>query len=126
MRLIMKHNLANKKPKVMKYIINKLMKYNWRTFPHRCLLILDDFANHALLRSKETDLSRLLKKLRHFHINVMICVQTVKLALLQWHLVRVPMQFISPASGTRMKILTGCLWKDTLIRKQDEVRLRII
>ncbi len=78
MRLIMKHNLANKKPKVMKYIINKLMKYNWRTFPHRCLLILDDFANHALLRSKETDLSRLLKKLRHFHINVMICVQTVK------------------------------------------------
>ena len=57
MRLIMKHNLANKKPKVMKYIINKLMKYNWRTFPHRCLLILDDFANHALLRSKETDLS---------------------------------------------------------------------
>ena len=39
---------------------------------------LDDFANHALLRSKETDLSRLLKKLRHFHINVMICVQTTK------------------------------------------------
>ena len=78
MRLIMKHNLANKKPKVMKYIINKLMKYNWRTFPHRCLLILDDFANHALLRSKETDLSRLLKKLRHFHINVMICVQVEK------------------------------------------------
>ena len=46
--------------------------------------------------------------------------------LLQWHLVRVHMQFINPASGTRMKILTGCLWKDTLIRKQDEVRLRII
>ena len=74
-RLIMKHNLSMK---LMKYIVNKLCKYKWRTFPHRCLLILDDFANHALLRSKETDLSRLLKKLRHFHINVMICVQTVK------------------------------------------------
>ena len=48
------------------------------------------------------------------------------MALLQWHLVRVPMQFISPASGTRMKILTGCLWKDTLIRKQDEVLTKII
>lgn len=29
-------------------------------------------------------------------------------------------------SGTRMRILTRCLWKDTLIRKQDEVLLRII
>lgn len=39
---------------------------------------------------------------------------------------RVHMQFINPASGTRMRILIGCLWKDTLIRKQDEVLLRII
>jgi len=42
------------------------------------LLILDDYASHPLLRSKETELSRLLKKLRHFNINVIICVQTVK------------------------------------------------
>ena len=42
------------------------------------LLILDDFASHPLLRSKETEMSRLLKKLRHFNINVIICVQTVK------------------------------------------------
>lgn len=80
MRIINKHNLdpIRNKNKVMKYLIDKLCKYGWRTYPHRCLLILDDFANHPLLRSKETDLSRLLKKLRHFHINVMICVQTVK------------------------------------------------
>ena len=50
----------------MRYIVNKLSKYQWKTYPHRCLLILDDFASHPLLRSKETDLSRLLKKLRHF------------------------------------------------------------
>ena len=31
-----------------------------------------------MLRTKETDLSKLLKKLRHFHINGMICVQTTK------------------------------------------------
>jgi translation initiation factor RLI1 len=41
-------------------------------------LILDDFASHPLLRSKETELSRLLKKLRHFNITVLLCVQTVK------------------------------------------------
>ena len=41
-------------------------------------MILDDFASHPLLRSKETEMSRLLKKLRHFNINVIICVQTVK------------------------------------------------
>ena len=35
-------------------------------------------------------------------------------------------EFINLASGTQMRILTGCLWKDILIRKQDDVRLRII
>ena len=63
---------------MVKYIANKLSKYGWKTFPHRCLLILDDFASHPLVRSKETEMSRLLKKLRNFNINVMICVQTSK------------------------------------------------
>ena len=76
-RLFAKHNLNNQK-KRLKYIAEKLAKYQWRTYPHRCWLILDDFANHCLLRSKETDLSRMLKKLRHFNINVTICVQTTK------------------------------------------------
>ena len=73
-----KHLSRQKQEKRMKYITEKLVKYNWKTNPHRCLLILDDFANHPLLRSKETEMSRLLKKLRHFNINVIICVQTVK------------------------------------------------
>ena len=76
-RLLEKHRLA-KKDKQIKYITEKLVKYNWATYPHRCLLVLDDFANHPLLRSKETEMCRLLKKLRHFNINVIICVQTVK------------------------------------------------
>ena len=76
-RLFSKYNLNNSKKK-LKYISEKLAKYQWRTYPHRCLLILDDFANHPLLRSKETEMSRLLKKLRHFNINVIICVQTTK------------------------------------------------
>lgn len=76
-RLFTKHNLNNNK-KQLKYIAEKLAKYQWRSYPHRCWLILDDFASHPLIRSKETEMSRLLKKLRHFNINVTICVQTVK------------------------------------------------
>ena len=64
--------------KGLKWIVGVLKEYGWKTYPHRCLLILDDFASHPLLRSKETEMSRLLKKLRHFNINVIICVQTVK------------------------------------------------
>ena len=64
--------------KGLKWIVNVLKEYQWKTFPHRMLLILDDFASHPLLRSKETEMSRLLKKLRHFNINVIIVVQTVK------------------------------------------------
>lgn len=81
-RLFDKHrlnnNVKNVKEKQIKYITDKLIKYDWKTYPHRCLLVLDDFANHPLLRSKETEMCRLLKKLRHFNINVIICVQTVK------------------------------------------------
>lgn len=77
LRLFTKHRLT-KDDKKMKYITDKLIKYNWSTYPHRCLLVLDDFANHPLLRCKETEMCRLLKKLRHFNINVIICVQTVK------------------------------------------------
>ena len=76
-RMIEKHRLT-KFDKRLKYVSDKLVKYNWSTYPHRCLLVLDDFANHPLLRSKETEMCRLLKKLRHFNINVIICVQTVK------------------------------------------------
>ena len=76
-RLFDKRHLV-KKDKQIKYITDKLIKYDWATYPHRCLLVLDDFANHPLLRSKETEMCRLLKKLRHFNINVIICVQTVK------------------------------------------------
>ena len=76
-RILDKHRLV-KVDKRIKYISEKLAKYEWQTYPHRCLLVLDDFANHPLLRSKESEMCRLLKKLRHFNINVIICVQTVK------------------------------------------------
>jgi hypothetical protein len=75
--MIEKHRL-HKKEKLVEYISKKFTKYGWKSHPHRMLLILDDFASHPLLRSKESEMCRLLKKLRHFYINVIICVQTCK------------------------------------------------
>ena len=64
--------------KMIKFTSNKLTEIGWKTHPSRLLLILEDFSSHPLLKRKETDLSRFLKKLRHFNINVIICVQTTK------------------------------------------------
>ncbi len=75
--ILSKHGLRSSK-KALEHIAKKLAKYQWSSFPHRMLLILDDFASHPLLKTKDAPLSRILKKLRHYHINVIICVQTVK------------------------------------------------
>ena len=64
--------------KVLKFCANTLAEIGWKTHPHRVLLILDDFASHPLLQRKEDKLSRVLKKLRHYMITCVICVQTVK------------------------------------------------
>ena len=42
------------------------------------LLSCEDFASHPLLKRKESEFSRFLKKLRHFNRTVIICVQTTK------------------------------------------------
>ncbi|EAX82971.1 hypothetical protein TVAG_253510 [Trichomonas vaginalis G3] len=76
-RILDKHHFRNKQ-KEIEYISKKLQSYDWKTYPHRCLLILDDFASHPLLKNREQDMCRILKKLRHFNISVVICVQTAK------------------------------------------------
>ena len=75
-KLITHHNLVNNK-KLINFIATQLNAIGWKTHPCRMLLILDDFAAHPLLKNKSTPLSTLLKKLRHFNITVLICVQTV-------------------------------------------------
>jgi len=76
-KIIKDQNLHNPK-RAIEYISKKLKEIGWRTYPHRLLLVCDDFASHPLLKRKEDPLSRMLKKLRHFNINVIIIVQTVK------------------------------------------------
>ena len=73
--IIAKYNLDTKN-KLIEFISKTLTEIGWKTYPHRLLLIVDDFASHPLLKHKEFPLSALLKKFRHFNITVIICVQT--------------------------------------------------
>ena len=76
-KIITDNNLHNPR-KAIEFISKKLKEVGWKTYPHRLLLVCDDFASHPLLKRKEDPLSRMFKKLRHFNINVIIIVQTVK------------------------------------------------
>lgn len=76
-RLITKHGLQKKK-QVLKYIAEKLLKYNTTRYPANLLLVLDDFASNPLLQHKESELNRILTKTRHYNITCIIAVQTVK------------------------------------------------
>ena len=76
-RIITKHNLQ-KKEQILKYIAEKLLKYNTSRYPANLLLVLDDFASNPLLQQKESELNRILTKTRHYNITAIIAVQTVK------------------------------------------------
>jgi hypothetical protein len=79
MKTIIKENRLHTDPnRLLKFLSVKLSEIGFRTYPHRLLLILDDYHAHPLLKKKDSPLSRELKKLRHFNINVIISVQTVK------------------------------------------------
>ena len=82
-KLLKDNGVMNRKGEIdvvrmITFISNKLTELGWKTYPSRMLLICDDFSSHPLLKRKETELSRFLKKLRHFFINVIIVVQTTK------------------------------------------------
>ena len=57
-KLIEKFNL-NTKDKLVDFIADTLTEIGWKTYPHRMLLILDDFASHPLLKHKEFPLPKL-------------------------------------------------------------------
>ena len=76
-RILKKHNLQ-KKEEILKYIAEKLLKYNTSRYPANLLLVLDDFASNPLLQQKESELNRILTKTRHYNITAIIAVQIVK------------------------------------------------
>ena len=60
---IIKDNNLKTKNKLVEFIARKMIEIGWSTYPHRMLLILDDFASHPLLKHNDFPLSSLLKKL---------------------------------------------------------------
>ena len=66
------------KVKILKYILNKFQKYNFNKSVVPILVILDDFAGHALLENKRSPLAKMMTKCRHFNMTFVIAVQTVK------------------------------------------------
>ena len=76
-RIFAKHGLQNRGKK-LKYIAQKLLKYNCTNYPLNLLLVLDDFANHPLMRKPDSELVRIITKGRHYNITSILAVQTTK------------------------------------------------
>lgn len=66
------------KLKILKYILGKFQKYQYNRSVVPILVILDDFAGHALIEHKKTPLAKILTKCRHYNMTFIIAVQTVK------------------------------------------------
>ena len=79
-RIVEKKGLTTKKKQV-EYIAKKFNKYGTTRYPLNCLVVLDDMASHPLLQRKESELSRLMTKCRHYNLTFIIAVQTPKFIL---------------------------------------------
>ena len=74
MKYLIKGELIVDPIKVINYI--KAKNFKWDTYPINTLLVLDDFAGHPLLSNPKSELSRMLTKLRHYNITVLLAIQT--------------------------------------------------
>ena len=62
--------------RMIDYVQQKMTKYKFNTYPSNTLLILDDFAGHPLLKKVDSPLARIMTKVRHYHLTVVIAAQT--------------------------------------------------
>lgn len=76
-RICEKHNLKKDGEKLV-YVAKKIQKYNCQDYPANLLLILDDFANHPLLKDGKQELSRLIRCVRHLSVTVILAMQSCK------------------------------------------------
>jgi hypothetical protein len=66
------------KPKLISWILKKISEYGVTKVVCPLLIILDDFAGHKLIERKETPLSKMMTKCRHYSCTFIIAVQTPK------------------------------------------------
>ena len=66
------------KVKLLGYIMRKFQKYQYNRSVVPILVVLDDFAGHALIENKRTPLAKMLTKCRHYSTTFIIAIQTAK------------------------------------------------
>ena len=62
--------------RIIKYCRAKMEKYQFHNYPSNTLLILDDFAGHDLIKKVDSPLAKIMTKVRHYHLTVIIAAQT--------------------------------------------------
>ena len=62
--------------RIIHYCQAKMSKYNLHYYPSNTLLILDDFAGHDLIKKVDSPLAKIMTKVRHYHLTVIIAAQT--------------------------------------------------
>ena len=62
--------------RIVHYCQAKMQKYNFHYYPSNTLLILDDFAGHDLIKKVDSPLAKIMTKVRHYHLTVIIAAQT--------------------------------------------------
>ena len=62
--------------RIINYARGKMEKYQFHSYPSNTLLILDDFAGHELIKKVDSPLAKIMTKVRHYHLTVIIAAQT--------------------------------------------------
>ena len=62
--------------RIINYARGKMEKYQFHSYPSNTLLILDDFAGHDLIKKVDSPLAKIMTKVRHYHLTVIISAQT--------------------------------------------------
>lgn len=62
--------------RIIQYCRAKMDKYGFHNYPSNTLLVLDDFAGHDLIKKVDSPLTKIMTKVRHYHLTVIIVCQT--------------------------------------------------
>jgi len=62
--------------RIIHYCQSKMYKYGFHNYPSNTLLVLDDFAGHDLIKKVDSPLAKIMTKVRHYHLTVIIACQT--------------------------------------------------
>ena len=62
--------------RIIQYCQAKMEKYKFHNYPSNTLLVLDDFAGHDLIKKVDSPLAKIMTKVRHYHLTVIIAAQT--------------------------------------------------